>query len=51
LKQGYIPAHPAVALPAGFPARDAIKVIPLDPAAALADEAANKKKFVEIFGP
>jgi iron(III) transport system substrate-binding protein len=51
LKQGYIPAHPAVALPAGFPARDAIKVIPLDPAVALADEAANKKKFVEIFGP
>jgi iron(III) transport system substrate-binding protein len=51
LKQGYVPAHPAVALPAGFPARDAIKVIPLDPAVALADEAANKKKFVEIFGP
>lgn len=51
LKQGYVPAHPAVALPAGFPARSAIKIIPLDPAVALADEAANKKKFVEIFGP
>jgi iron(III) transport system substrate-binding protein len=51
LKQGYIPAHPAVALPAGFPTREAIKIIALDPAAALTDEAANKKKFVEIFGP
>jgi iron(III) transport system substrate-binding protein len=49
-KQGYIPAHPAVALPAGYPDRGAIKILPLDAAKALADDAANKKKFVDIFG-
>jgi iron(III) transport system substrate-binding protein len=50
LKQGYVPADPAVALPAGFPARTAIKVLPFDPAKALADTDANKKTFGEIFG-
>lgn len=50
LKQGYVPAHPAVALPAGFPPRSALKVLPFDPAKALADTDANKKKFGEIFG-
>lgn len=51
LKQGYVPALPAVALPAGYPARSAIKVLPFDAAKALADDAANKKQFGEIFGP
>jgi iron(III) transport system substrate-binding protein len=49
-KQGYIPAHPAIALPPGYPTRSTIKVLSLDAAKALADEGANKKKFAEIFG-
>jgi iron(III) transport system substrate-binding protein len=51
LKQGYMPAHPGVPLPAGFPARETIKILPFDPAKALADDAANKKRFSDIFGP
>ncbi|HEY4199578.1 MAG TPA: ABC transporter substrate-binding protein [Devosiaceae bacterium] len=47
---GYIPASPAVALPAGYPARDTIKVLGYDAAKALANDAANKEKFGEIFG-
>ncbi len=50
LKQGYIAAHPAVALPAGYPSRDAIKVMPFDAAQALADETKNKAAFADIFG-
>jgi iron(III) transport system substrate-binding protein len=50
LKQGYVPAHPAVALPSGFPARTAIKILPFDPAKALDESAANTKRFAEIFG-
>jgi len=47
---GYLPAHPDVTPPAGFPERDTIKVLPFDPAKALVDEAANKTKFTEMFG-
>lgn len=50
LKQGYIAAHPAVALPPGYPAREAIKVMPFDAAKALADETKNKSTFADIFG-
>ena len=50
MKQGYIPAHPAVALPAGYPPRAAIKVMPFDAGRALADETRNKKTFADIFG-
>jgi iron(III) transport system substrate-binding protein len=50
LKQGYIAAHPAVALPAGYPARDQIMVLSFDAAKALADETKNKAAFAEIFG-
>lgn len=49
-KQGYLPAHPGVTPPAGFPARDTIKLLPFDPAKALEGDAANKAKFTEIFG-
>ncbi|MBB3809970.1 ABC transporter substrate-binding protein [Pseudochelatococcus contaminans] len=49
-QQGYIPAHPEVALPEGFPARSTIKVLSFDPAKALEDEAKNKKEFADIFG-
>jgi iron(III) transport system substrate-binding protein len=51
LKQGYIAALPTVALPAGFPDRGTIKIMPFDAAKALADEDANKKRFEDIFGP
>lgn len=51
LKQGYAPAHEQVALPPGFPPRNAIKLMPFDPAKALADAAANTKRFADIFGP
>ncbi|BDA84130.1 ABC transporter substrate-binding protein [Aureimonas sp. SA4125] len=47
--QGYIPARAGVALPAGYPERSAIKVLPYDAAAALANETANKEKFTEAM--
>ena len=50
LKQGYIAAHPAVALPAGYPAREQIKVMGFDAAKALSDETKNKAAFADIFG-
>jgi iron(III) transport system substrate-binding protein len=50
LRQGYIAAHPAVALPAGYPSRDSIKVMPFDAAEALANETKNKAAFADIFG-
>lgn len=48
--QGYIPARAGVPLPAGYPPRETIKVLPFDAAKALADEAANKEKFAEAMG-
>lgn len=50
LKQGYVPAHPEIALPAGFPDRKSMKIMAFDAAKALADTDANKKRFAEIFG-
>lgn len=49
MKQGYVPALPSAALPAGYPARDAIRVLPFDAAKALADETANRQHFQDIF--
>lgn len=48
--QGYLPAHPGVAAPAGFPPRDEIRLMEFDPAAALENDQANKERFLEIFG-
>jgi iron(III) transport system substrate-binding protein len=48
--QGYLPARDGIEAPAGFPARDTIKLMPFDAAQALADEEANKQRFAEIFG-
>lgn len=48
--QGYLPAHPGVAAPAGFPSRDKIKLMAFNAGKALAEDAANKKQFIEIFG-
>jgi len=47
---GYLPAHPDIAPPAGFPAREDITLMPFDPAKALADERDNKERFIELFG-
>ncbi len=47
---GYLPAHPGVAPPEGFPAAGDIKLLDFDPAAALAEDDANKARFMDIFG-
>jgi iron(III) transport system substrate-binding protein len=47
---GYLPAHPAITPPEGFPPLSDIRLLDFNPAAALAGDAENKKKFVEIFG-
>lgn len=49
-RQGYLPADPAVAPPAGYPPRGEIAVMGFDPARALADETRNKREFADIFG-
>lgn len=50
LEMGYIPARNDMGVPAGFPARDDIKLMAFDPAKALADADANKAKFADVFG-
>ena len=50
LAQGYMPAHPGVSLPAGYPARETIKVMSFDAAKALASTEADKARFTSIFG-
>lgn len=47
---GYLPAHPAITPPAGFPDRAEIKLLDFSPAKALADDQANKERFIDIFG-
>ncbi|AXY43760.1 ABC transporter substrate-binding protein [Halomonas sp. JS92-SW72] len=49
-EQGYLPAHPEVAPPAGFPARNGITLMPLDIESALAREAELKQRFGDLFG-
>jgi iron(III) transport system substrate-binding protein len=48
--QGYLPAHPDITPPEGFPARDEIGLIDFDPAEALENDQANKERFLDIFG-
>ncbi len=48
--QGYMPAHPDVAAPAGFPALSEIEILPLDPAKALESAEADKETFAGLFG-
>ena len=50
LEMGYIPARDGMSVPAGFPAREDIKLMDFDPATALKDAEANKAKFTELFG-
>ncbi|MEL6919982.1 MAG: ABC transporter substrate-binding protein [Pseudomonadota bacterium] len=48
--QGYMPAHPAVTPPEGFPQLSEITVMSFDAADALANSEANKERFADIFG-
>jgi iron(III) transport system substrate-binding protein len=48
--QGYLPAHPDVAPPPGFPERSKIKLMAFSPDKALQNAEPNKKKFAEVFG-
>jgi iron(III) transport system substrate-binding protein len=50
LKMGYIPARADAGLPAGYPDRSTIKVLPFNAAGALANDAANKQKFSDVMG-
>ncbi|ACP25718.1 putative solute-binding component of ABC transporter [Sinorhizobium fredii NGR234] len=50
VKMGYIPARNGVALPEGYPARETIKVLPVDAAAAVKNSEAALKTFSGIFG-
>lgn len=50
LDMGYIPARNDMGVPAGFPARDEIKLMAFDPAKALEAGDVNKAKFAELFG-
>ncbi|MEM8957674.1 MAG: ABC transporter substrate-binding protein [Pseudomonadota bacterium] len=47
---GYLPAHPEITPPEGFPSLSEIKLLDFDPADALANDQNNKMKFTEIFG-
>ena len=47
---GYLPAHPAITPPEGFPPLDEIRLLDFDPAAALESADDDRLRFVEIFG-
>lgn len=48
--QGYMPAHPDVQPPEGFPALSDINVMAFDASSALASSEEDKKRFATIFG-
>ncbi|CAN7486771.1 ABC transporter substrate-binding protein [Rhizobium sp. LjRoot30] len=50
VKLGYIPARNGTALPEGFPARDSIKVLPINAAEALKNTDEDLKTFSGIYG-
>jgi iron(III) transport system substrate-binding protein len=50
VRQGYLPARRDVAPPPGFPRVDAVRILPVDIPAYLANDAANKRKFADLFG-
>lgn len=47
---GYLPAHPAITPPEGFPALDDIKLLEFDPAKALQSADDDRLRFTEMFG-
>lgn len=50
LEQGYLPAHPALPVPEGFPAREQISLMALNAGKALVESEQNKLQFGELFG-
>jgi iron(III) transport system substrate-binding protein len=50
VEQGYFPILNDIVSPAGYPSVSSLKIMPADPAKMLADDAGNKKMFVELFG-
>ena len=50
LEQGYLPAHPELPVPEGFPSRDQIKLMDFDAELALKQSEQNKQRFSEMFG-
>jgi len=50
VSQGYLPARKDVTPPAGFPNVADLKIMPIDVAATLKSEEANKKRFADLFG-
>jgi iron(III) transport system substrate-binding protein len=49
LEQGYLPARGDIGVPAGFPKRDAIRLMPFDAAKTLENNEVNKARFSKIF--
>ncbi|MFC3852023.1 ABC transporter substrate-binding protein [Salinispirillum marinum] len=49
LNQGYLPGHSDIPPPAGFPARDSIKLMAFDAERTLRNEEINKERFTAIF--
>ncbi len=49
LKLGYIPARNGMGVPAGFPARDKIKLLPINATDALKNSGTDVKTFSDIF--
>lgn len=49
-RQGYVPAHPDVAPPDGFPARAAMRLMAFDAARGLAEQDQSRRRFADIFG-
>jgi len=49
LEQGYLPARGDIDVPAGFPKRDAIRLMPFDAAKTLENNETNKARFSKIF--
>lgn len=49
-RQGYVPVDPNVALPPGYPPREAIRVMRFDAAALARDEKRIRTRFGDIFG-
>jgi iron(III) transport system substrate-binding protein len=50
VRQGFLPARTDVAPPPGFPAANALKIIPLDLGRALGEQEELMKRFAELFG-
>jgi iron(III) transport system substrate-binding protein len=48
--QGYFPIFNGVAVPEGYPEVDSLKILPADFNQMLADDAANKQHFADLFG-